>query len=262
MSYTNKYTPPEPATIPEAELYGPDPYDVNWVFPVLPESLESERVQLVPFIPSVHAQHFWDEGTKTPGLWQYYPIVWHTRADFLAWFEREVRRNPANVYFAIIDKTRPDTAHPHFGGGSLAGVVGLFHSSAQHLSSELAGFAVLPAFQRTHVASNAVGILLKYCLQCPSASPPGLGLRRVQWVCHSKNVPSVTIAERMGFKKEGTLRFNMVLPEELTKHGEKPSETDIWPERYGRHTLMLSLCWDDWKNGGREVAQQNIDRKA
>ena len=164
-----------------------------------------------------------------------------------------MRGNPANTYFAVLDKTRDD---------ALAGVMGLFHCSATNLCAEIAWIAVLPAFQRTHVASNAVGTLLKYCLESEHASSPGLGLRRVQWVCHWRNVPSATIAERMGFKREGLLRWNIVLPEELSENGNKPGEQDKWPERYGRHTLVLSVCWDDWEGGVRELVQKNIDREA
>jgi RimJ/RimL family protein N-acetyltransferase len=265
MSYTNRYTSPAPTTIPEAELYGPEPYDLNWVFPVLPDSLESERVKLVPFVPRVHARQYWDAGTQESALWQFYPAIWHMFADFLAWLERDVRRDPAHTYFAVFDKTRPEgNSRGSAGeeGGNLAGVMGLFRCSAAHRVAEIAWVAVLPAFQRTHVASNAVGILLKYCLEPESASPPGLGLRRVEWRCHAKNAPSARLAERMGFIREGLLRFNIVLPEELAKDGEKPSEKDRWPEKYGRHTLVLAVCWDDWEGGVRELVQGQIDRKA
>lgn len=260
MSYINSYTPPPPVSISEAELLGPEPYDLNWVFPVLPESLESERVKLVPLIPREHGAHYYTEGAKDPLLWRYYPVAWRSQQEWLTWLERDTRRNPANVYFAIIDKTRPDATHPGW-GGSLAGALGLFRCSAEHLSAEIAYVAILPAFQRTHVASNAIGILLRYCLELPSASPPGLGLRRVQWCAHTKNLPSARLAERMGFKREAWIRWPIVLPKELTRDGEKPHEDDKWPERFGRHTLMLSVCWDDWQDGVKDIAQIQVDRK-
>lgn len=261
MSYTNSYSPPPaPTPLTESELFGPEPYDLNWVFPILPESLESERVKLVPLVPREHGEHYYTEGARDPLLWRYYPVVWRNLQDFLTWIERTVRQSPANVYFAIIDKTEPDAAHPHW-GGSLAGVVGLFYSSEANLCAEIAYLAVLPRFQRTHVASNAVGILMRYCLELPTASPPGLGLRRVQWCAHTKNLPSAKLAERMGFKREAWIRWLSVLPEELALDGEKPREGDRWPERYGRHTLMLSTCWDDWEDGVKEVVWKQMERK-
>ncbi|EKM51008.1 uncharacterized protein PHACADRAFT_262954 [Phanerochaete carnosa HHB-10118-sp] len=262
MSHTNSYAPPPPAQpISESELLGPEPYDLNWVFPIHPESLESERVKLVPLVPREHGEHYYSEAAKDPLLWRHYPIVWRSLHEWLTWAERDVRRNPANVLFAIIDKTRPDGGHPHW-GGSLAGALGLFSTSATNLCTEIAYIAILPAFQRTHVTSNAIGILMRYCLELPGASLPGLGLRRVQWCAHTKNLPSARLAERMGFKREAWIRWMWVLPEELTRDGEKPSEEDRWPERYGRHTLMLSACWDDWQGGVKEIVQRQINRLA
>ena len=187
---------------------------------------------------------------------QRYQVWTRDRASF------HVRRDPGNVLFAIIDKTKPDPHHPEFGGGSFAGVTGLYHSSAEQLSTEIAFVVILPAFQRTHVASNVIGVLLQHCLELPTANPPGLGLRRVQWCAHSKNLASVRLAERMGFRNEGVTRWMWVLPSELARDGEKPREGDEWPEKPGRHTAKLSLCWDDWESGGKENAQKNIDRKA
>ena len=262
MSYINSYKPPPPPTpLAEAELYGTEPYDPNWVFPIMLESLESERVKLVPFVPSVHAKHYWTEATKDPDLWRYYSILWRTFEEYLTWVERQVRRNPSNILFAILDKTRPDVEHPEFEGGSLAGVLGLFYTSDANLLTEIAFVAILPAFQRTHVASNAAGILMRYCLELPSASPPGLGLRRVQWCAHSRNVKSAKLAERMGFKREGVLRWMYVMPEELRRDGDEVTGEGRSADKPGRHTLVLSVCWDDWENGVREIVQRNIDRR-
>ena len=127
--------------------------------------------------------------------------------------------------------------------------MGLFHCSATNLCAEIAWIAVLPAYQRTHVASNAVGVLLKYCLESEHASPPGLGLRRVQWVCHWRNVPSATIAERMGFKREALLRWDRVLPPGKEGNGIALRDGDRRPECAGRDTVVLGACWDDWEGG-------------
>lgn len=257
--FVNEYKPPAQVTLFKEELYGPEPYDINFVFPVRLEHLESERVKLTPFVPSLHSAIYWAEVEKTPDLFRYYPFTLDTLDQFLTYHELRVRRDPANNLFVIIDKTKPDPGHPEL-GGSIAGVLGLYFSSATQLYTEIAYVAILPAFQRTHVASNAVGILLKYCLQLPTANPPGLGLRRVQWCAHSKNIPSGRLAERMGFKREGIIRWHYVLSEPLARDGMKPREGDQWPERYGRDTQQLSLCWDDWENGGRDIVQREIDR--
>ncbi|PFH45122.1 hypothetical protein AMATHDRAFT_71982 [Amanita thiersii Skay4041] len=54
---------------------------------------------------------------------------------------------------------------------------------------------ILSPFQRTRVTSNAVGLLLPYCLDVPSAE--GLGLRRVVWQASVLNSKSVKVANRM-----------------------------------------------------------------
>ncbi|KAK7685141.1 hypothetical protein QCA50_011504 [Cerrena zonata] len=263
MSFVNLYTPPAaPGPLPENDLYGPEPYDTNFVFPIHPESLETERVRLTPFVPKVHFEAAWEVLSKHEELFRFYPLVLPNRETFLTYMERGVRQNPTNTMFAIIDKTRPDDTHPEF-EGSLAGIVGLYDTSAEQLYTEIAFVMIFPAFQRSHVASNAVGILLKYCLEVPTASPPGLGLRRVQWHCHHNNAGSKRLAGRMGFYCEGTLRWHWVLPEALRKDAlPEVRKDDPAGGRPGRHTVSLSVCWDDWENGVREKVAQQIDRKA
>lgn len=263
MSFVNLYKPPTiPGPLSETELYGPVPYDTNFVFPIHPEALQSDRVQVTPFVPRMHFEALWEVlSVKQDELYRFYPFVLPTREIFLTHMERNVRQDPNIVMFAIIDKTRPDAAHPGF-GGSLAGIIGLFHTSVDQLSTEIAFVMILPDFQRTFVASNAVGLLMKYCLEVPTSSPPGLGLRRVQWHCHHNNAGSKRLAERMGFQYEGILRWYWVLPEALGKEAlTEKREDDPAGGKPGRHTVSLSACWDDWENGVREKVQQQIDRR-
>lgn len=96
----------------------------------------------------------------------------------------------------------------------LAGLMGLFDASVEHQYTEIGYIMILPEFQRTHVNTNALGLLMHYCLDLPADLAkgelkygPGLGLRRVQWQCHADNAPSVRAAERMGFKLEGIIRW-------------------------------------------------------
>ena len=129
----------------------------------------------------------------------------------------------------------------------------------------------LPAFQRTHVTGNAIGLLLHYCLELPASSVgskdapnqpfgPGLGLRRVQWTSNAENSKSRRAAERMGFRFEGTLRWIMVLEE--GKLGPAPSEERAkLCKGPGRHSHMLSICWDDWELEGVREHVQNVMTK-
>ena len=253
MAYTNSYKAPEvPALLPGH--YGPDPYDINWIMPLHEATLESERVKLTPFIPSLHAKEYADQIAAHPELHRYFPFNPSTLDEILTTIELMVRREPTWILFAIIDKAR--------GGGTFVGIIGLIRASPLNLSAELAWTIVFPEFQRTYVTSNAVGILLQYCLELPSnAQRPGLGLRRVQWTAHTDNRPSHAAAKRMGFKEEGVLRWMYVIPEGMEGNGIEPRDGD--PERLkpGRDSLVFSLCADDWeRGGGREHVQRMIDR--
>ncbi|KAI0367076.1 acyl-CoA N-acyltransferase [Pilatotrama ljubarskyi] len=251
MSYVNNYTPSPPTTVPASELYGPEPYDINFAYPIYEETLRNSRTKLAPFIPAVHAKTYWAHVGNRPEVFRYYPFTLDTLADFLAWYELNIRRGPFTTCFAVIDKTRPDPEHPEW-GGSMAGIVGMFYTSPEHLHTEAGYVVVFPDFQKTHIAKDMVGLLLRYVLQLPSASPPGLGLRRVKWSAHPKNIASIGLAKRMGFRPEGTAKWVWVLPDHLAKEGWPGRIGDACSGKAGRHSTVLALCWDDWEDGERE----------
>ena len=122
-----------------------------------------------------------------------------------------------------------------------------------NLSVEIGFVVAFPRYQRTHVTSNMVGLLLQYCLEVPERG--GLGLRRVQWQANTENEASVKTALRMGFQHEGVKRWDRVIPASIWKPNtvEKlPREGDPRRADLGRHSALLGLCWDDWEDGTRE----------
>ncbi|KAH8985045.1 acyl-CoA N-acyltransferase [Lactarius hatsudake] len=256
MAYINSYEKPErPALL--SGYFGTEPYDINWAFPLYEETLESERVKLTPFIPSLHAQEYAAQVGVRPELHRWFPLDLSSLDLLLTEVEVRVRRNPLWVLFAIIDKAR---------GGAMAGVIGLINASPENLSAEIGWVLVFPAFQRTHVASNAIGIMLQYAFELPSPGPGpgvrrGLGFRRVQWTAHSANKPSHAAATRMGLKEEGVLRWTRVAHEGAEGHGIPLRTGDPLSPRPGQHSALFALCADDWENGGREQVQRLIDRK-
>jgi hypothetical protein len=84
------------------------PYDLNCSIAV-PTILENERVAIVPFVPSIHAEPFFEEFNKANAeLSKYLPIViGDTLDDFVRFVEIRMRRWENAVLFAIIDKTKP-----------------------------------------------------------------------------------------------------------------------------------------------------------
>ncbi|KAI0745785.1 acyl-CoA N-acyltransferase [Earliella scabrosa] len=259
MAFVNNYSPSSELTLPESELYGPTPYDINYAWPIHEDALKTDRLKLVPFVPSVHGETYWAHVKDRPELFRYYPRLFSTFAEFLTWVELTIRRNPHLLILAMIDTTRPDAEHPDW-GGSLAGILMFCNTVAQNLTTEIGYIVVFPEFQHTHVAKEMVALCLRYLLDLPSASPPGIGFRRVQWCAHPGNAPSIGLAERMGFKREGTLRWLWVLPEVLTHMGDRGREGDAYPGRGGRHTAVLSVCWDDWEGGVKDNIEAFLKR--
>ncbi|KAJ7591533.1 acyl-CoA N-acyltransferase [Mycena floridula] len=229
--------------------------EINFCFPV-PERLETERVALVPFDPSKHAEAAYN-GTKgnsddVNGSWAWVPMgPFESLEDFLQFVTAKFHLQDSTL-FAILDKTK---------GEVLAGLIGCLYGSANDLSVELGPVIVFPAFQKTFVASNAVGILLHYALDLPVDG--GLGLRRVQWFANVMNTSSVRAAERMGFQREGIIRWARVLTPQksIGTNGKAIREGDPrGSDHSGRDSIVLSLCWDDWESQGRALTDAAIER--
>jgi RimJ/RimL family protein N-acetyltransferase len=104
------------------------------------------------------------------------------------------------------------------------------------------------------VTTNAVGLLLNYLLEAP------LSLRRVTWLANARNERSVKAAERMGFRLEGVMRWHRILPE--GKDGQLVELEGLSNGRGpGRDTAMLSICWDDWRDGVKDRVHTLVDRQ-
>ena len=270
MSFINLYDPSKAKQVAaassteedETSIYGPTPYDINFAFPLPTEALESHRVRLTPFVPRVHGEAYWDAvQPASKELFRYFGTEFTSLEESLAYYEKRYRQNPEFVYFDILDKSRS----PEGAGKSgvpeeeaterLAGVIGLRDISSTQLTTEIASVIIFPAFQRTHVATHAVGVLLRYCLDLPSASPPGLGLRRVQWISFPQNTASLRLAEKMGFKKEGVNRWLWASGGE---EGNKPRRGDPEEDKGGWDSVTMAVCWDDWEEGVRDAVQTRM----
>ncbi|KAF9241842.1 acyl-CoA N-acyltransferase [Melanogaster broomeanus] len=219
MVFVNNYSP-EPE-ISEEELYGPEPYDLNFILPV-PQVLSTDKLRLVPFIPRVHAAAYFEAVRGHETIYQFMSVALEHPSDFLRFIEM-CRRDKTAVVFAVIDTTRldPNTRV----GGLTSRILGLLETDKTNLVTEIGPAIVLPAFQRTHVASHAVGLLLKRILDI---APSGLGFRKVKWVASPSNLPSNKLAQRMGFKFEGLIRWAFVMPRvegyQKRWEGEHPSD--------------------------------------
>lgn len=155
-----------------------------------------------------HATTFYDMSRGHPELYAHYPQgPYEGYESFIDSFVGGIlAQTSGTMAFAIIDKTktedRPKDAASNGDQGALAGVIVLMDASSTSRSLTIGTLFTLPPFQRTHVTSNAVGLMLQYALDPPSDG--GLGLIRVQWRLDSLHEGSARVAERMGLRYEGT----------------------------------------------------------
>ncbi|CAE6513793.1 unnamed protein product [Rhizoctonia solani] len=294
IEVVNNYVSPPP----KGPVILPDPnapYDLNFRFPV--RELESDRLKLVPFVPSIHGQAFFEGLKPHPELVQYLPwnpfntlhefeihfeerirsdpswcvyaaphpelvqyLPWNpfnTLHEFEIHFEERIRSDPSWCVYAALDKSKLVPDQVET-AHALAGTIGYLRASPELSSVEIGYVIVLPSYQRTFVSTHAIGLLLDYALQQPSDG--GLGLRRVQWQAHADNMASVRAAQRMGMKMEGILRWERTIPIDKD-NGIKPRDDDVLQLK-GRHSAMLAMCWDDWENQGREHVQKLMARRS
>ena len=224
-----------------------------------PPELFTNKLRLIPFIPRVHAAAYLDGIRGHESMFKHMPFALEHPADLLRFVEK-CRRDKNDFLFAAIDTTRPDSNHPEW-EGSLAGLFGLLDTDKTRLVTEIGPATVLPSFQRTHVGSHAVGLLLKYILELP---PSGLGFRKVKWVASPINAASSNLAKRMGFKLEGVLRWKYVLPvvEGYQKLGKEARVGDAGNALLGQDSNEWALCWDDWEESGRALVERAFARVA
>lgn len=226
--------------------------------------IANDRVKLVPFDLDLHGAAFIAQSADHPELYANMSFVpFATVSDLKASFASPDTilslSNPAHTTLAIIDKTRGRS--PEDPEGELAGMVGYINTSRPHLSSEVGAIVVLPEYQRSHVTSNAVGLMLQRAFAPETEG--GMGLRRVQWHCSTANAASARVAERMGFEMVGRIPYHMKFP--LGKrHGKlgngKPLPPGSHPDDVWRDSFYYSLSWDVWEQEAREKAEKAMSR--
>ncbi|KAJ5618833.1 hypothetical protein N7510_002817 [Penicillium lagena] len=209
--------------------------------------LENNLVALEPFDPNVHVVRFVEEVKTHPETFTYIALpVIETEADFVREVYDPSQASPEICLYAVIDKAA---------GNKYAGVISLLNTNPVNAVAEM-GAIVFPDFQRTHVGTNAIGLALLYMLDPPPAG--GLGLRRVEWLCHAENIASRRTALRMEFEFEGILRWHRAFArgspvEALEKRNGTTGELP------GRHTAIYSIVWDEWdEKRPRVVARMEL----
>jgi len=128
--------------------------DSNFIFPYAP--LESDRISLIPWNIDEHSEPYVQATKDHPELFSYLPWgPFPTYEVFNEWYTRRVvNSHRTQIIFAIYNKGtngQPD---------ELAGMVGCMSANADHAIMEIGSLIIIPKFQRTHVTTHAVGLLL------------------------------------------------------------------------------------------------------
>lgn len=230
----------------------------NSIFPFPIREISNSRIKLIPFNPDQHINTFFNLSSPHPEIYAHMPPgPFTTAASLQSEFHTPSTTNilslsnPESFAFAIIDKTRPPSQEDP--EGELAGTLSYIHTSPIHLSTEIGFIVILPPYQHTHVAKNAVGLACQYALD--GVEKGGLGLRRLDWRASTRNEASVGLAERMGFRVNGIIPWQVRFVKGRLRgkvgNGKRlPAGSD--PEDVWRDTVMLSIAWDEWESGVRE----------
>lgn len=235
-------------------------------FPFTVPEASNERLKLVPFDPNKHCDTFFRLSSPHPEIYAHMPMIPpSSAAELKSWFHNESSThilsfaNPQSFAFAIIDKTRPPS--PEDPEGELAGTVSFIRTSPVDLCTEIGFIVILPPYQRSHVASNTVGLALQIAFNSPGQG--GIGLRRVHWSASTTNLASARLAERMGFEKVGMIPWHMrfvkgKLNGKIGNGRRVPPGSD--PEDLWRDTLSFSLAWDQWESSARDITEKAMAR--
>lgn len=208
-----------------------------------------------------HAGPFFRGSKDHPELFRYMSIgPFDSEKEFVSVFIDDFVNTKSSVAcFAIIDKKKsPSDADNE---GEVAGMVSYMAASEVHLSAEVGYIIILPPYQRTHVTTHAIGLLLHYALDSPVEG--GLGLRRMQWLADPPNKASLNAAQRLGFHLEGILRWNKIVHDADSRgkvHNGRERPPYGEQKDGGRDTAYLSICWDDWLGGKREIVDKLMAR--
>lgn len=200
----------------ENELVALAPFDVSFCLGLLRRMPITDVAQMVVkrmnaddnarSKPDIHLQVLFTNFKEEKSLSTYISVpVIEDAEDLRRQFWNPINDSSAECLYAIIDKTTASKSSH----GQYAGVASLSATDPTNAVTEL-GAIIFPQFHGTHVASNAVGLLLLWTLDPPSLG--GLGLRRVVWQTHHENVKSRRFALRMGFHFEGIARWQRIFP--------------------------------------------------
>jgi N-acetyltransferase len=159
-----------------------------------PVTLEGRAVTLQPLAPG-HADRFVKAALSAPEIFRFMPHAMQSEAELRRWLERALARMAEGTGLAFLTVDRAS--------GDVAGSTTFTVTDAASRRLEVGGTWVLPAFQRTHVNTEAKYLQLRHAFET-------LDALRVEFKTDARNLRSQQAMERLGAVREGTLRAHMI----------------------------------------------------
>lgn len=158
-------------------------------------ALEGRYARLEPLDPARHGEALF-EASMAPGADERFRFLFDEPMDrqgFGTWLAKASSTDDP-LFFAVIDKAT----------GRAEGRQALMRIDPVHGVIEIGSILWGPAIARGRVATEAQFLFMRHAFE-------GLGYRRYEWKCDSRNEPSKRAAARFGFQFEGIFRQHMVV---------------------------------------------------
>jgi RimJ/RimL family protein N-acetyltransferase/protein tyrosine phosphatase (PTP) superfamily phosphohydrolase (DUF442 family) len=181
-----------------------------------PQRLETERLVLRDFVESdVESVHAY--GTE-PEVYQY-----------MIWGPNTLEQTRGFIEQELMHQTEPDRRAYEFAivqrsDDQLVGGVGLRVRSAEHLEADI-GYVLARLAWGNGYATEAARRVIAFGFDV-------LGMHRIYATADVRNLASQHVLEKLGMRREGTLRQNQCI-------------RDTW-----RDTAMYAVLEDEWRRGG------------
>ena len=155
--------------------------------------LEGTHCKLEKLSRDLHYEILYDVVMMEPERFLYLPRYPHpNKEDYHAWFGNIL--NGSHVYYVVWSKPLQQ----------YTGILSFMRIERTHGVIEIGDILWSSLMSRTTVATETIYLLLSYAID-------GLGYRRVEWKCDSRNLPSSRAAVRFGFSFEGIFRQHMIV---------------------------------------------------
>jgi RimJ/RimL family protein N-acetyltransferase len=185
--------------------------------------IEGRCIRLEPLDAARHGDELFEAGSgpSAEELWRY--LADHPFAD-RASFEPRLAKAVASedpLFFSAVDRET----------GRVEGRLALMRIDPANGVAEVGHILFGPRLARSRGATEAIFLLARWIFE-------GLGYRRFEWKCDSRNEPSKRAARRFGFTFEGLFRQHMVVKGE--------NRNTAWFAMLDQEWPMRKLAYEEW----------------